>query len=217
MVPLPPRNPDPMSAVMRQPSLWPWLSLLIAALGLTVVIVWQTGPGLLDLPSLRPRSLPVPSAVRPTVDERRQIRLFFPQASGETLREVDREIAHRASLSEEVRAVLRELAAGAPGVQGALSAGIEVRQVFLDAFGIVYLDFNKGFEEAITAPEPHPDRTISAIVTSLTTSFSEIKRVRFLVEGHEMTSAVGDWDLRRPVQPRFPGEEAPPILSQPQG
>ena len=206
-----------MSAVMRQPSLWPWLSLLIVALGLTVVIVWQTRLGLLDLPSLRPRSLPVPSTARPTADERRQIRLFFPQASGETLKEVEREIAHRASLSEEVRAVLRELAAGAPGAQGVLSAGIELRQVFLDAFGILYLDFNKGFEEEITAPGPHPDRTISAIVTSLTTSFSGIKRVRFLVEGHEMTAAVGGWDLRRPVRPRFPGEEAPSILSQPQG
>ncbi len=202
---------------MRQPALWPWLSLLIAALGLTVVVVWQTGPGLLDLPSLRSRSLPVPSAVRPSADERRQVRLFFPQASGETLKEVDREIARRASLSEEVRAVLSELAVGAPGVQGALPAGTELRQVFLDAFGILYLDFNKGFEEAITAPGPHPDRLISAIVTSLTTSFSEIRRVRFLVAGQEMTAAVGGWDLRRAVRPRFPGEEAPPILSQPRG
>jgi len=200
---------------MRQPVLWPWLSLLIAALGLTAVIVWQTEPGLLDLPSLRPRSVPSPSAVRPTVAERRLIRLFFPQVSDETLTEVDREIARRASLTEEVRAVLRELAAGASGIQGMLPAGTAVRQAFLDAFGILYLDFSKGFQEAITAPAPNPDRTISAIVTSLTASFSEVKRVQFLVEGNEMTVAVGGWDLRRPARPRFPGEETRPILPQP--
>ena len=52
--------------------------------------------------------------------------------------------------------------------------------------------------------------------STLTVNFREIKRVQFLVDGQEMTVVAGDLDLRRPVQPRFPGEEAQPVVSLPQ-
>ena len=85
--------------------------------------------------------------------------------------------------------------------------GTEVRQVFLDAFGILYLDFSKGFQAVVTAPDPQPDLAISAIVNTLTTSFSEIKRVQFLVEGQELTLTAGGWNLHGPLRPRFPWEK----------
>ena len=59
------------------------------------------------------------------------------------------------------------------------------------------------------------DLATSSIVLTLTTNFSEVKRVQFLSEGEELTLLTGGVDLRKPLQPRFPGEEAQPLGSQP--
>jgi len=214
--PLPPRARDPLSGAGRRAALWPWLSLLIASLGLAAAIVWQVRPGSLKLPTVRPRIPAAPSTPRPATTEQRRVRLFFPQESGETLMELERDIPYRPVLAEEVRSVLRELANGVPGGRSPVPPRAEVRQVFRDAFGIIYLDFGREFQTLIGAPGSQPELAIAAIVNSLTSSFSEIKRVQFLLEGKETREVVGGWDLRRPVSPRFPGQESPPVVSQPQ-
>ena len=197
----------------RQARVWPWLALLVISLGLTAAIAWQLLPAAIDLPTLRLRSpspQPAPSAV---ATERRRVRLFFPQGTGEALKEVEREIPRRPIPAEEIRAVLRELANGEPGGRPAIPPVAEVRQVFLDAFGILYLDFNKDIQAVAEAPGEEPELAISAVVNSLAANFSEVKRVQFLVEGKEMAGVAGRWDLRRPVSPSFPGEENPPVVS----
>jgi len=37
------------------------------------------------------------------------------------------------------------------------------------------------------------------------------------VDGQEMAVVTGGLDLRRPLQPRFPGEEVQPVVPQPPG
>jgi hypothetical protein len=200
-----------MPESVRQARVWLWLALLVISLGLTAAIAWQLLPPAADLPTLRLRS-PSPQPAPTTVaTERRRVRLFFPQGTGEALKEVEREIPRRPGLAEEVRAVLRELANGEPGSRPAIPPATEVRQVFLDAFGILYLDFNKEIQAVAEAPDEEPELAISAVVNSLAANFSEVKRVQFLVEGREMAGMAGRWDLRRPVNPRFPGEENPPV------
>jgi len=202
-----------MPASARQARVWPWLALLAISLGLTAAIAWQLLPAAIDLPTLRLRS-PSPQPAPPAVAiERRRVRLFFPQGTGEALKEVEREIPRRRVLAEEVRAVLRELTNGEPGGRPAIPPAAEVRQVFLDAFGILYLDFNKEIQAVAEAPGEEPELAISAAVNSLAASFSEVKRVQFLVEGKEMAGMAGRWDLRRPISPRFPGEVNPPVVS----
>ena len=129
--------------------------------------------------------------------------------------EVERDIPHRPVLAEGVRSVLRELGNGVPGGRPPVPPGAEVRQVFRDAFGILYLDFSREFQTLTRAPGSEPEFAIASIVNSLTGNFSEIKRVQFLLEGKETTEVVRGWDLRRPVSPRFPGQESPAIVSQP--
>ncbi|MBI3121447.1 MAG: GerMN domain-containing protein [candidate division NC10 bacterium] len=206
-----------MSGAVRQPVLWPWVSLLVGSLGVTGAIAWHVWPRLPDQLTVGPRQAAVQRhAQQPPAVQHQRIRLFFPQEAGDALKEQEREIPRRPTLEEQVRAVLRELAVGGlPGSRPPLPAGIEVRQVFLDAFGIVYLDFGKGFQSIITAPGAQPELVVSAIATTLTSTFSEIKRVQLLVESQELTVAAGGLDLRRPVGPRFPGEENPPVVSQP--
>lgn len=206
-----------MSSGVRQPVLWPWLSLLVGSLAVTGAIAWHAWPRLPDQLTMRSRPVAVQRAAQPPAAERQRIRLFFPQESGQALKEVEREIPRRPTLEEQVRTVLRELAVGGvPGSRAPLPPGIEVRQVFLDAFGIMYLDFGKGLLSVITAAGAQPEPVVSAIVTTLASAFSEIKRVQFLVEGQELTLVAGGLDLRRPMGPRFPGEGSPHVVSQPQ-
>jgi sporulation and spore germination protein len=207
---------SPVPRRVRPPALWPWFSLLVASLGVITAIVWTAWPWAVSLPGITPRRAvsAVPAGPAPT--ERRRIRLFFPQDSGDTLKEQERELAPQGSLAADVKAILRALAGGAgPGVVAPLPPGLEIRQAYLDAVGILYLDFGKGIEAVIGGPGPQSDLALSAIVTTLTTTFSEIKRVQFLSEGHELAEVIGGVDLRRPVAPRFPGEESPTITSGP--
>lgn len=209
-MPLPPQALDRVPSVVHHARLWPWLGLLLLSSGVTVAIAWQIVPPTIALPSLRLHPPSPHSIARPVAAEQLRVRLFFPQEAGETLKEVEREIPHRASLAEEVRAVLRELTKRVPGGRAPIPPATEVPQVFLDAFGILYLDFN--LQPVAVGPGAEPELAISAIVNSLTASFSEVKRVQFLVDGKEMAGMAGSWDLRRPVTPRFPGEESPPVV-----
>ena len=147
----------------------------------------------------------------------RHIRLFFPQQSGERFREEERQILRRASLAEEVRVVLRELAT--PSTAGAatpLPPGTQVLQVFVDSFGIAYLDLSRETQSLRDAPGREAEWAIASVVTTLTTSFQEIKRVQFLSEGQELGLTIGPLDLRFPLHPRFPGAEEPGTTPHPQ-
>jgi hypothetical protein len=147
--------------------------------------------------------------------ESRHIRLFFPQASGETFREEERQIQRRATLAEEVRVVLRELATPGSAAAGTpLPAGTQVLQVFVDSFGIAYLDVSREFQSLREASGREAEWAIASIVTTLTTSFQEIKRVQFLSEGQELDLTIGPLDLRYPLRPRFPGAEGPGMPPQ---
>jgi hypothetical protein len=191
--------------------------LLAAAVGLAALVAWQITPQLGSPAIVRARPIPLQTGPRPTAGERRRVRLFFPQESSNTFKEEEREIARRITLAEEVRAVLRELSRGGSEAKPPLPAGTEAQYVFVDSFGIAYLDFPPGIQAVIASPGGHGEWAVLAIVTTLTTSFSEIKRVQFLVDGQEMPVVTGGLDLRRPLQPRFPGEEVQPVVPQPPG
>jgi hypothetical protein len=202
-----------MPGAGRHTPAWPWVFLLVTSAGLAGAIVWKALPRLGDPLSVGPAPIPQAVPAQPIIGERRRIRLYFPQESGEAFREQEREIPRRATLSQEVRAVLQELAIGSePGIRPPIPQGTDIRQIFLDAFGIAYLDLGKGILNLADLPEAKGELAVWAIVTTLTASFSEIKRVQFLAEGKELEATVGTVDLRRPVSPRFPGDQGLPRI-----
>jgi Sporulation and spore germination len=198
-------------------ALWPWITLLAVSVGTIGAIGWEVWPWTAEMPFARPGPTGVaPPSAPKTADEMR-VRLFFPQERIGNLMEEEREIPQRPAFADRVRAVLVELVK-AKGVEtrSPLPPGVELRQVFLDAFGILYLDFDKKIQALAAGDGIQTDLATSAIVLTLTTNFSEVKRVQFLSEGEELILLTGGVDLRKPLQPRFPGEETRSLDSQPQ-
>ncbi len=196
--------------MLRRARLWPWCFLLILTLGISGLILWSLWPSVSA--SLSASFQPVSPAPSPRLveGERRHVQLFFPQESGQALREQGRELIARATLGESVRDVVRALAAGGPGLRSPLPPGAEVRQVFLDDVGILYLDFTKEIQITGSAGGPQAEAALAALVTTITTNFGQVKRVRLLAEGREVAEVAGGVDLRRPILPRLPGEEVTP-------
>lgn len=202
-------------ALWRRGSIWPWCLLLLASGAIIAAIAWEVWPRTADLSLVRPRAQGTrpPSAPAP---ERVRVRLFFPHAAKSTVVEEERDIPRRPLLADGVRAVLRELTStSSQGIAAPCPPAAEVRHVFLDQFGILYLDFNKSIETVLTGDERRAALAVSAIVLSLAANFSEVKRVQFLVEGRGWSAQVGTIDLRRPLQPNFPDEQPRSTVSKP--
>ncbi len=199
----------------RRGSVWPWCLVLLISGTVVTSIAWEVWPRSVDLSLVRPRPQGTRPPSTPTA-ERVRVRLFFPHDAKDTLIEEEREIPRRSALADGVQAVLKELArTGGQGTVAPLPPLVEVRHVFLDQFGILYLDFTKGIQAVVTGNESRSALAVSAIALSLATNFSEVKRVQFLVEGHGWAAQVGGMDLRRPLQPTFPEEESHAVLSKP--
>jgi spore germination protein GerM len=140
-----------------------------------------------------------------------RVRLFFPLEAKGILIEEERDIPSRVTFSESVQGILAELTrVHGPEIRSPLPSGVELRRVFLDAFGILYLDFDKKIQALAGGDGIRTDLATSSIVLTLATNFSEVKRVQLLSEGEELTLLTGGVDLRHPLQPRFPGEEIQP-------
>jgi hypothetical protein len=148
--------------------------------------------------------------------EQVRVRLFFPHESKPTLVEEERDVRRRWGGVDAVRAVLQELTRPTGGSKAvAVPPPADIRQVFLDDFGVLYLDFGEGLQALVSGDRPNVDLMVSAIVLTLTANFSDVKRVQFLAEGRELAAQVGTMDLRRPLQPGFPGEGSQPTMSPP--
>jgi hypothetical protein len=198
------------------PALWPWVILLAVSAGTIGAIGWEVWPWTSEISFARPGPPGIAPLPAPKTAEEMRVRLFFPQEAKGILMEEEREIPPRPLFADRVRAVLAELIKpkGAE-TRSPLPPGAELRQVFLDAFGILYLDFDKKIQALATGDAIQTDLATSSIVLTLTTNFSEVKRVQLLSEGEELVLLTGGVDLRRPLQPRFPGEAAQTLGSQP--
>jgi hypothetical protein len=189
--------------------------VLVASATVIGGIGWEVWPRRVDLSVLRSRVPGAAPAPAPAA-EQIKVRLFFPQEGTPVLAEEERDVAHQVPLPNAVRAVVAELTkGGGPGTASPLPPETDIRQVFLDAFGILYLDFAAGVEALTAGDTTRAELRISAVVLTLTTNFSEVKRVQFLAAGREVSVQIGSADLRRPLQPSVPGEEPQPITLQP--
>lgn len=193
--------------------IWPWFGLLALSLGVLAGIGWEVWPDSAFPPFTLSRPAAAPIAAAPSADGRRGVRLFLIHEAKGALVELSAQIPRRAGIAEEIRSVVQLLAEPVDGdLRPPLPAGLEVRQLFLDAFGVLYLDCSAAVLGLATG-STGSDLAISALALTLSSSFAEVKRVQILSGGQEVTLRAGAVDLSRPVSPRFPGEETSPLPS----
>jgi hypothetical protein len=202
--------------MLRRSSLWPWLTVLTVSGAVIGTIAWDVWPRTVDLSLLRSHAPGASSTPAPAAEQVR-VRLFFPQEAKPVLAEEERDLPRQTPLPDAVRAVVKELTrGGGPGTVPPLPPETDIRQVSLDAFGILYLDFVAGLEALATGDASRARLNVSAVVLTLTTNFDAVKRVQFLAAGKELSAQIGSADLRHPVQPYFPGEDSQSVTSHPE-
>jgi len=196
----------------RPPAAWPWFLLLLLSLGVLGAIAWDVADVATSL-GLRVRApAKAPhSASTPLPQERRYLRLFIPEAAGQSFREVERDVVRGESVTAEVRTLLAELSAQKISNGPApVPPDVRVRHVFLDSFGILTLDLAGEFRAVLERPHPQGEMAVAAVVNSLIGSFTDVKRVQILLDGQEIPILVGALDLGRPLSAHFPGETPAP-------
>jgi hypothetical protein len=189
-----------VGAVQRRP-VWPWALVLFAALAVSAAILGELWPLFAGVGGFRPQV----ATARPSAPEslgERYVTLAVPAGDGRFVQRQHR-IPRRPLLADEVRGLLEALRRDA----GVPPQGTEIRRVFLDAFGILYLDLDRQFQEWLEASGAAAEPSLEAMVATLTASLEPIRRVQVLVEGQALQAQVGRLDLRRPLRPEPP---APP-------
>jgi spore germination protein GerM len=76
-----------------------------------------------------------------------------------------------------------------------LSAGAEVRQVFLVDPGLAVIDLNSAFVAGQVSGVLAEELTIASLVETLSTNFPGLTRVKILVDGKERETLAGHADL----------------------
>jgi hypothetical protein len=66
-----------------------------------------------------------------------------------------------------------------------------------------YLDFGSGLVDGLPEGSSAEMTAVYSITDTIAFNFPRIKKVKFLLDGHDMESLKGHLDLRKPVQPDF--------------
>jgi spore germination protein GerM len=179
---------------------------IIVAIALAAVFVaitlWSDQP----FSFRRPAFLPIlsDSSPPPSRAPKRIVMLYFVNPKERILQEEPREIEEAATTTEEAKQVLGELAKGPDSeLQPAIPRAAQVRNLFLDASGTAYVDFDRGLREGRAGGAQAELYAVFSIVDTLVTNFPRIKRVRVLVEGTEIPTSMEDLAPGVPLQPRF--------------
>ena len=184
---------------------WPWLCLALASLLISGLILYDLASMAIWRPSLR---VALPAPISLPAGGARPVRLFLPTEEG-TLREVEHEMPRGSSTREELVGVLRRWGEE----RGSGWSTAEPAHLWLDSFGILYVDVGVQLEPRLAGAEASgPD--LRALLATLAGNFASVKRVQFLVDGHELSAAVGRFDLRRPLTPEA---EEPASAGAPEG
>ncbi len=191
-------------------------TLLLGATGLFVLLVvaaflWRLDsrraaapppdPALEQAGALR---TPVPDLApgKDPQDSQREVTLFFKSPDGEDLRAEKRRIFLDGTVTDQARRTIGELIDGPRGdLLPTLPPEAQVRRVYLTADGTAYVDFSRAFVDGHIGGSSGEIDTVFSLVDTLAFNFPEIRRVKILVEGEEMTTLKQHLDLTRSFLP----------------
>jgi len=169
------------------------------------LVLIGTAAALLFWPRRAPETQPAdtPSDASAPASLSGPVTLYFGDAAGRTLVTERRDVPAGGSLEARVEAVVQALVAG-PDTGGAvrtLPAESRLRRVFYDDdMATVFLDFTPTFVTRHPGGSAAEYATITSILRTLGTNFSEITRVQFLVDGQPIETLAGHFDTSKPIE-----------------
>ena len=103
-------------------------------------------------------------------------------------------------LPELAHMALEALSSAPPGNKrlATLPKGVKLRNIYLDAAGTAYADFDEQLAERHPGGTQAEMITIYSVVNTLCANFPQIKRVRFLIGGKEAQTLAGHVDIKQP-------------------
>jgi hypothetical protein len=175
--------------------------LVVAGLGIWLVIAIL--PRLLHTP-VRPAGTPAEPAVAGTATtETRRINatLFYVSADGTELVPVAREVPYAATPAEQARRIAEaQLQPPPEGMATAIPDGTTVRAVYLTARGEAYVDVSRELVTGHRGGSLAEALTLYAIVNAMVVNLPDVSAVQILVDGHEVDTLAGHFDLRHPLR-----------------
>ncbi len=132
------------------------------------------------------------------------VSLFFAAQDARGLVRESREIGScSADLSSCISATLEELANGPLGdLSPTLPTGSTFRSVIIRGDTAI-VDLGKELAENLPKGSSAEMTAVYSIVNTVSYNFPAIKKVKFLLEGHEITTLGGHLELDKPLEPDF--------------
>lgn len=128
------------------------------------------------------------------------LRLYFGRPDGAGLLREDRAVVLAGTLRERLQACIRELAAGPAGdAVPSVPAATALREVFVDRWGLGYLDFDRGLLGRRRPGDYEEWLAVAALVHTVCDNFPEVREIRFMIDGQVVTSLDGYIDLEEPL------------------
>jgi len=171
---------------------------------LTAFLVAAAILGTLMLQKYLARDQTGPVPVRPQPTGTVPVTLFFaaPDASGLT-RESRKIEACGSDMANCVRATLEELANGPLGdLAPTIPANSTFRSIQVQGDTVV-VDLGKEFADTLPKASSAEMTAVYSIINTISFNFPAIKKVKFLLEGSDITTLGGHLELDKPLEPDF--------------
>jgi spore germination protein GerM len=135
-----------------------------------------------------------------TVKKTRPVEIYFLGPDGISYYSENREISVSDDISFELKEVIQELIKGpkSDSLYAALPNSAEVKAVFLDTNGKLYLDFNEEFIVDHCKGTACEIATVQTLVKTAASNFPQVSQLQILVEGSPVNSIGGQMDISNP-------------------
>lgn len=149
----------------------------------------------------QPSTQSAPASTETTHSQRRiNVLLFFNEKDSTNLTTEDRYVPYKETLRDQAFEVMQEMVKGSEHeLASTLPEGTQVRDLFITADGIAYVDFSPELASKHIGGSLAEINTVFAIVNTLTLNFPQIKRVQILVDDHSVDTLTGHLDLSHPL------------------
>ncbi len=160
--------------------------------------------GSLMLQKYLSRQQPPVAPVQPQPAGTVSVSLFFASPDGEGLVRESREIDPCGSdLSECIQSSVEELVNGPMGdLAPTLPDAVILNDVQVNG-DLAVVDFGKGLADGLPGGSSSEMTAVYSIVDTITFNFPQIRKVKILLDGHEVESLKGHLDLRMPLEPNY--------------